>query len=234
MVTATASLLHKEALVRPKSLRDLAASHLRSAIIDAEVEFGAMLSENALAEEMGISKTPIHEALVILQGEGLVDILPQRGARVFQPTPAMLADLGDYRLLLENRAISLAYERARKAFVATADDLLQKMIAAWDSSTKDYLRLDTAFHDVSFQLCDSPCLQKGATQIASQVAAIRTHLAGRDHTSRRMAFEEHKKIVRLLQKGHLNEIPPILKAHVNRLSDLLVVQTRRKRAGADS
>jgi DNA-binding GntR family transcriptional regulator len=215
----------REGLVRPKSLRDLAVDYLRSAIIDADFELGALLSENTLSEQLRISKTPIHEALVILQSQGLVEILPQRGARVFDPTPDQLLDLCDYRLLIEIRAVNLAHERNRKRLLAALDRVLTQMIAAWkDGRVKDYLRLDTDFHNLFFEHSGSPCLQAASAQVAARIAAVRTHIAGRNQSSRQTAFDEHVQIVDFLKQDRVSEVAAILHDHVHRLLDLFVAQ----------
>jgi DNA-binding GntR family transcriptional regulator len=71
------------ALERPKSLRELALEHLRSSIVDGTLKMGQTLSERGISEELGVSKSPVREALAQLRDEGLVSIEPQKGARVF-------------------------------------------------------------------------------------------------------------------------------------------------------
>ncbi len=71
-------------LQRPKSLRELALEHLRNSIIDGSLEMGQILSERKISEELGVSKSPVREALAQLRDEGLVSIEPQkRRAGVF-------------------------------------------------------------------------------------------------------------------------------------------------------
>ena len=71
-------------IVRPKSLTELVVDELRTRIIDGRLRLGEALSENTLAAELGISKTPVREALLQLKLERLVDVLPQRGTYVFR------------------------------------------------------------------------------------------------------------------------------------------------------
>ena len=216
----------EKSIVRPKSLRELAVDYLGNAIIDGDFELGALLSENALSDELKISKTPIHEALVILQLRGLLEILPQRGARIFNPSEDVLLDLCEYRLLIETRALQHAFERNGKRLVADLETVLAEMVsAAGDGRIKDYLRRDTDFHNLFFEHSGSPCLQAAHSQIEARAAAVRTHIAGRNPTSRQKAFEEHKQIVELLKQGNVAEIiTSILPGHVYRLLDLFVTE----------
>jgi DNA-binding GntR family transcriptional regulator len=210
-----------ETLGRPKSLRDLAADRLRTAIIDADFTFGELLSENTLAALLGISKTPIHEALMQLRTEGLVEILPQRGARVFQPTRELIADLCDFRVLLETRAMQLAYERNRAGLIVTLENIVEQMIVTWEArNVREYLRLDTEYHDQLYKLSGSAHLAAAYAAIAARVAAVRTQIVAPEPESRRTAFEEHKSIPKLLRQGGIDEVLKILTLHVDRLKDL--------------
>ena len=67
-----------------KSLADLVVQELRTRILDGRLRLGENLSENTLAADLGISKTPVREALLRLKMDRLVDVLPQRGSYVFQ------------------------------------------------------------------------------------------------------------------------------------------------------
>ena len=65
---------------RPKSLRELALEYLRKSIIDGTLKMGQILSERKISEELGVSKSPVREALAQLRDEGLINIEPQKGA----------------------------------------------------------------------------------------------------------------------------------------------------------
>src|SRR3546814_2324752 len=104
-------------LQRPKSLTTLAVDEIRGRIVRGELGLGAPLSENALALELGVSKTPIREALLQLKMEGLVSIQPQRGSFVFDMTVEEIRQLGELRATLEVTALELAMQRNRAALV---------------------------------------------------------------------------------------------------------------------
>lgn len=77
---------------QPKSLVTIVEERLRNAIIDAEMGFGESLSEEALSEALGVSRTPVREALARLQLQGLVTIVPKKGTFVFAPTEEDVAE----------------------------------------------------------------------------------------------------------------------------------------------
>jgi len=77
-------------LKRPQLLTDLACERIREAIVGGEFKLGEQMSEAQLAQRLGVSKTPVREALLRLKGDGLVEIHPQRGSFVFSLTPAQV------------------------------------------------------------------------------------------------------------------------------------------------
>ena len=98
-------------LQRPPSLATLATDRLKAAIEGAEFDLGAPLSEDKLATFLGISRTPVREALNMLSVQGLVEILPQRGSYVFFPSEEDVAQLCEFRMMMESRAIGLCLAR---------------------------------------------------------------------------------------------------------------------------
>jgi DNA-binding GntR family transcriptional regulator len=94
---AKSSTARTTRLERPKSLTELVKDHVRSRITNGELMMGEALSENVLAAQLGISKTPVREALLQLKLEGLVDIQPQRGSFVFSLAPEEAAEMCQYR-----------------------------------------------------------------------------------------------------------------------------------------
>ena len=98
-------------LERPKSLRELALEHLRNSIIDGSLKMGQVLSERKISEELGVSKSPVREALAQLRDEGLVSIEPQKGAMVFSLSETEVTQICDFRQAIEIAAFKLALSR---------------------------------------------------------------------------------------------------------------------------
>jgi DNA-binding GntR family transcriptional regulator len=97
-------------LQRPRSLTAMAKQEIREAIIDGRMAFGKQLSESALASNLGISKTPVREALLQLKLEGLVDIAPQWGTFVFSLTEEQVREMCRFREVIETAALGPAME----------------------------------------------------------------------------------------------------------------------------
>ena len=165
---------------QPKSLTDLAVARLREAIVEGDLALGERLSEAGLAAALGISKTPVREALARLQTEGLVTISPRRGTFVFMVSGEEVRAISELRLTLEATALRLALARNRCRFVADLSEVVERMTAAHaQDDVRGYLRLDSAFHEQFFRHCDNGYLAEAYRLIVAKIAALRTHLSVR-------------------------------------------------------
>jgi len=121
---------------RPKSLTGLVVEELRARIIDGRLRLGEGLSENVLAADLGISKTPVREALLQLKLERLVDVLPQRGTYVFRLSRNEVVMISELREMLELAAAAAAIERNHAALVARMSEIYQDMTKAHQAGDK--------------------------------------------------------------------------------------------------
>lgn len=207
----------KLGIKRPKSLTDLATERIRQAIIDAELPLGGEISELTLAEDLGVSRTPIREALSILQGQGMVTVVPQRGSYVFFPTEQDLVDMCEYRIIIETRAVMFAMGRMREATIesmATAMDAMRS--ARQNGDAIAYSRADTAFHDSFFRNCNNRYLQEGHALVAGKFATLRTHVTAPLPGEQDRSFVEHGEIFDNFVRGDAAAIEPILTTHILR------------------
>ena len=204
------------ALERPKSLRELALEHLRNSIIDGTLKMGQALSEREISESLGVSKSPVREALAELRNEGLVSIEPQKGARVFNLTEAEVAQICDFRQAIEMAAFELALSRDPDGLADAMARVVREMEAAReDGNEKGYLELDTAFHQLIFEHAGNDYLTASYTRYVGKIAALRTHLAKLpQHTD--LSFEEHRRIAVAVRRGALEGIRKLLAEHIDR------------------
>ena len=140
------------ALERPKSLRELALEYLRNRIVDGTFQMGQVLSERKISEELGVSKSPVREALAQLRDEGLVDIEPQKGARVFTLSEEEVIQICDFRQAIESASFELALQRDPARLAKNMDRVVQKMVAKKAVDDEDaYIALDNEFHHLVFE-----------------------------------------------------------------------------------
>jgi DNA-binding GntR family transcriptional regulator len=178
-----------------KPLRELVFESLREAIISGQLRPGERLMEIQLAEEMGVSRTPVREAIRKLELEGLVVMIPRKGAYVAGLSLKDIVDVFEIRGALEGLAAELAAERItdneleelERYLVKIADDIekgdLDKVVAT-----------DTEFHSILYQASRNQRLSQIISNLREQIQRFRTtslSYPGRMKT----ALEEHRKIV---------------------------------------
>jgi DNA-binding GntR family transcriptional regulator len=204
------------AFERPKSLTDTVLEHLREGIVSGRYALGAHLSERQLAEDLGVSKTPVRESLVRLQSEGLVSVAPQRGVFVFTLSAREVVEICDFRQAIEGSALRLALERNRAALAEDVASIVGCMAEARKrGDTRAYLDLDTAFHEAFFRHCGNHYLSESYTRYVGKIAALRTHLAVKPQHMQ-LSFEEHGQLRDIFRKGMLEEAERVLVAHIAR------------------
>ena len=201
---------------KPQSLRDIAVESIRDAIINGSFELGEALSEAVLVRLLGISKTPIREALSILRQEGLISVVPQKGTFVFTLSATEVAQLGQYRFALESFAVDLAMAQNPEALVPDLLDICERMETKRNEGEMDkYLKLDTQYHETIFKHCGNNYLEDGYQLVSGKIAALRKHLSHHPtHTEK--SFHEHLKMAELLRERKVEEAKSVLKRHVTR------------------
>lgn len=201
---------------RPGSITGEVAGRLRQAIISGDLALGEDLSERQLAEKLGVSKTPVREALAQLRLEGLVRASPPRGVTVFTLSAEEIREMCELRQALEVAAMRLAMERNPKSLVAALEEVLKQMTAALArGDLKAYLAADTLFHLRFIENCGNRHLLETYRMHIGKIAALRTHLAQKpQHTS--MSFQEHKQMVEKLSAGDVAGSLAVLDRHIDR------------------
>lgn len=204
---------------RPKSLTETVLEHLREQIVSGDLQLGSALSERALAESIKVSKTPVREALVQLKSEGLVTIIPQRGAFVFTLGSREIVEICEFRLTIESAALRLSVARNRQALVDDLAQIVERMKRARaKKDVRQYLALDTEFHAAFFRHCENTYLKDSYERYVGKIAALRTHLAAKpQHT--KLSFDEHVRLVTAIRDGSDADISNILTAHIERTRD---------------
>lgn len=131
-----------------ESLSRVVSEQIRGRILDGTLKPGERLVEDRLSAELGVSRVPVREALRGLSVEGLVTLLPRRGATVVEVTPESVAELVEVRALLEGLNARLAAQRHDPEIVAQLQDTLARGNAAARNGTSEELaHLNAEFHE---------------------------------------------------------------------------------------
>lgn len=201
-------------LQRPKSLTDLAVERIRSTIIEGHFALGEQLSEITLASTLGISKTPVREALFQLKLEGLVDVHPQRGTFVFELNEDEVIDLCAFRELIETAALAKAMGASRdRLALALEPILLMTKTAEQDGDYKAVAALDSRFHEMIVASAGSCNLSAAYRLIAYKIQALRSRLpVENDEVSH--CNDNHQQILAEIRTGTVARAQKLLREHI--------------------
>jgi DNA-binding GntR family transcriptional regulator len=203
----------------PSSLREEALATIKQGILDARYPPGSLLSENQLADELQISRTPVREALRELAGSGLVRILPQRGIVVSELSMQDIVEVYQLREQLESFAASAAAERITAeqgdALLADHRDALRHMEAgrlklAYDSSVLMHARI--------IELAKNGRLVQFMRQLSDQVH--RFGLLTLRHGRAKVALAEHGHIIDAIIRHAPEEAEALMRRHLRSDRDM--------------
>ena len=204
---------------------------LRRAIVDGEVELGDALSEDKLATKLGVSRSPVHEALTALEQQGLIDIKPQRGSFVFLPTREDIENLCEFRRMIETEALQLAMKRGRNATLAAlkaaAGEMHEAILAGDDLRSA---QADTAFHGAPIENSGNSYLINAYRLVSGKVAALRSHRS--TASIRSEANAEHFEIIARLEDDNLPAALGALSNHILKMAKRYDIEPSLNRATA--
>ena len=201
------------------------AEVIRQAIVDGGYAPGARLKEEELARELGISRTPVREALLVLQAEGLVDAAPNRGATVRAHDAEDLDDLYQLRALLEGYA-------ARRTAARASDDLVRELWASCerfealsDSDVRALVKENLVFHNAILEAAGSARLA-GMTRKVIELPLVYKSYIWYSPEQRRISSHYHRQIARAVETHDAERAELVMKEHVFEARDLLVARVR--------
>lgn len=196
--------------------RDLVLAKLRDAILSGRFMPGQRLRERELVALMGVSRTPIREALRKLEMEGLVTTAPYKGPAVAVPTLAEARELFEVRAALEGLAVALLTERVDKATVARLrGHLATARQALARRSTAGLLRANNAFHDAVAAGCGNALVQTMLANLRARVILLRVESLS--YPGRRArSLVEHRAILRAIARRQSSEARRLIEEHIMR------------------
>jgi DNA-binding GntR family transcriptional regulator len=207
------------------SLADRAYAALLNAIVGGELPPGHRLRDVELAGQLGVSRTPVREALSRLAAEGIVEIQPNRGARVATWTVAELEGVFDLRSAIEPQLTAYAVPNAGPADLAELDDLAHRMADVGrpgpDQNLDALVPLNRAFHDRLVALADHPTL---ATALAGAIhpPIVLRNFHAYDEESLRRSLAHHVEIVAALRACDATWARAVMTAHIHNARAVMV------------
>lgn len=198
----------------PDLLSKRIADELRDRIVTEEFPAGSRIKERALAAEMNVSRTPLREALKILAADGLVVLLPNRGAAVAKPTAAEIQERLDLLGALEAFAGEHAAVQATDEDIAEIRAMTHEMLAAFERrDRKAYFHLNQRIHLAVVAAARNGALLSVYVQLNHQLYSYRFRSSG-NHESWQNAIAEHARIVEALTARDTMLLSTLLRHHL--------------------
>lgn len=207
-------------------LTDQVAARLRMMLIEGQIAPGAKLNERVLAERLRVSRTPLREAIKLLAVEGLVDLLPHRGAQAVKLTEADIVDSFEVLAALEALSGQLAAQRIDDSELAELRATHYEMLAAYERrDLSAYYRLNAAIHGAINAAAKNPVLTATYTRINARVQSLRFR-TNQDSAKWKRAVGEHEQMIDALAARDASRLARVLAEHLEHKRDTVLEQLR--------
>ncbi|MGH6923234.1 MAG: GntR family transcriptional regulator [Propylenella sp.] len=200
--------------INRRYLHDEVAERLRELILSGDLEPRARVNELELSQLFGISRTPLREAIKILATEGLLELLPNRGARVASLSEKEIDEMIEVVAGLEATAADLACRAITDDELSAIEKRHRTMVNAWkrgDEAT--YFRLNREIHDAIMRASRNGFLQSIYANIAGRIQKTR-YMAHKTAEQWRRAVRDHDEMVRLLKARDSDRLGALMRSHV--------------------
>jgi DNA-binding GntR family transcriptional regulator len=216
------------------ALHEQVALRLRQMLVENRLAPGAKLNERELSEVLNVSRTPLREAIKMLAAEGLVELLPNRGAIALQLTEADVRNTFEVMAGLEGQSGELAAARISDAELAEIRALHFEMMASYTRrDLPAYYRLNAAIHDAINAAAKNPVLSVTYRQINARLQALRFK-SNQDEEKWASAVHEHAQMIDALAARDASAMRAVLVAHLNHKRDVVLEQLRAATTTSDT
>lgn len=213
-------------------LRDVVFNTLRQAILTGEFMPGERLMEISLADRLGVSRTPVREAIRKLELEGLVVMIPRKGAEVAKITERDLKDVLEVRCSLEELSATIACDRITEA----GKEELGRSLIAFKEAVKggDNMTIvdkDVEFHDVIYEATSNPRLIQILNNLREQIYRYRVEYI-KDISYHDVLVREHEEIVDAIMNNDKELVQKIMHQHIYN-QEQIVIQNLKEESQAE-
>jgi len=211
-------------------LRDVVFQTLRKAILKGELQPGERLMEVQLANRLGVSRTPIREAIRKLELEGLVTMIPRRGAEVAEITEKNMRDVLEVRRALEELAVKIACEKITEEELERLGQVAKKFRKVMHGD--DLMRIteaDVEFHEIIYEATGNARLIQILSNLREQMYRYRVEYL-KDYNSHGILAEEHDEIVNALCARDKERACRAIVAHIENQQSSIIKSIRNGRS----
>jgi DNA-binding GntR family transcriptional regulator len=208
------------------ALHEQVAQRLRQMLVEGRIAPGAKLNERELAELLNVSRTPLREGIKMLAAEGLVELLPNRGAIAVSLSEADVLNTFEVMAGLEAQAGELAAERITSAELAEVQAMQFEMMAAYTrGDLSSYYAINSRIHTAISAAAKNPVLTTVYKQVNARLQALRFR-SNQDVEKWKRAVKEHEKMVEALAARDGAAMREVLLTHLRNKRDVVLEQLR--------
>ena len=210
-------------------LRDVVFNTLRDAILTGKLVPGERLLENQLAEKLGVSRTPVREALRMLELENLVELVPRKGAQVLDMSEKDIVNILEVRSALEGLATSVACKKMSKEDLQQLKNMevdFEKAVA--ENDVEHFVDIDEDFHDLIFAATENDKLINIFRNLRIQLYRYRMAQAKNNETSMSTIVAHHRSIIRAIENHDAEEGASIAQGHIKYQTESILRFVRNK------
>jgi DNA-binding GntR family transcriptional regulator len=202
-------------------LHDEITNQLRDMIVEGGLKPGQKVPEPELCQRFGVSRTPLREALKVLAAEGILQLLPNRGAVVAKITDEEIEQIFPIMGALEALAGELACERMTVEDLEKLRRLHKAMIGHYRRSEwLSYSKLNRAIHEAVFAAAGNPSLSALYQQLIIRIHAIR-FVAKKSPARWRQAVDEHEEMMEALERRDARKLARVMKVHLRNKAEMV-------------
>ena len=204
------------------ALHDQVVSRLRTLLVEGQIAPGAKLNERELSLRLNVSRTPLREAIKLLAAEGLVDLLPNRGAVAVKLTETDVLNTFEVLAMLEGMSGELAAQRITEEELTEMRALHYEMMACFARrDLSGYYRLNARIHGAINDAAANPVLSKTYRSINARVQSLRFR-TNQNGAKWKHAVDEHEQMIEALAARDAAAMRKVLVAHLLRKRDTVL------------
>lgn len=213
-------------------LRDVIFETLRKAIVSGDIKPGERLMEVSLADQMGVSRTPVREAIRRLEAEGLVTMIPRKGTHVSELSVKDIMDVLEVRTVLDKLATDLAAKRMQPAQLKALESVHKQYISCVEKENMEgAVKKDVEFHDIIYSASGNPRLVAVAGSLREHIYRFRViYMSG--SLIAENVLNEHEEILTALKDAQNNIASNLAEKHIrNQMETIIKTVTEDTRRG---
>lgn len=204
---------------QPEAAADRAYAFVKERLLDGRYPGGTLLSENRLAKELGISRTPVRQAFLQLEAEDLLELYPRRGALVKPISASEADDVFEARLLIEKHCARRAAAHGSE-LAGELRELLAEQERALAADSSEFIVADREFHRAIVAANGNPILTRQYDALRDRLQRMAATVVAADPRHMAAFVAEHRGIVEVIARGDARSAAEQMTAHLRRAHQL--------------